>query len=344
MTASYKAHDLKFTFDAGTSRGVMKTRKTWYLIIAEGKQHGIGECAPLEGLSVDPINSMEDKLQWVCDNIDMGFPKLYDALEDYPSIRTGLEMAFISLRGKHPFDLFVNPFSLGKAGIPINGLVWMNNAEHMEKQMAKKIAEGFKCVKMKIGAINIGEELAIIERIREKFEPWDLEIRLDANGAFTRDNVFDIIDELSDLEIHSIEQPVHDRKLLAELCAESPVPIALDESLIGINSKDEKEALINEILPDYIVIKPSLVGGFRSSEDWIELAEANGIGWWVTSALESNVGLNAIAQWLGNYPLRIYQGLGTGGLYSNNIDGPLTIKKGKLHSKRTKEWGSLDAL
>ncbi len=322
----------------------MKTRQTWFLIVNDGKQQGIGECAPLEGLSIDPINEIEHKLQWVCDNIDLGFPKLYDSLEDFPSIRTALEMAFISLRGKSAFDLFVNPFSQGKAGIPINGLVWMNNAEHMEKQMANKIAEGFKCVKMKIGAINIADELAIIEKIREKYEPWDLEIRLDANGAFTRDNVFDIIDELSELEIHSIEQPVYDRKLLAELCAESAVPIALDESLIGIKSKDEKEALINDILPDYIVIKPSLVGGFRSSEDWIELAEANGIGWWVTSALESNIGLNAIAQWLGNYPLRIHQGLGTGSLYSNNIEAPLKIKKGKLHYMRTKEWGDVEQL
>lgn len=341
MTASFKAHTLSFTFDAGTSRGVMKTRKTWFISIQDGGLLGIGECAPLEGLSIDNLEQFDEKLQWICDNIKMGFPKLYDQLEEFPSLRAGLEMAFISLRGKHPYDLFVNPFSQGKAGIPINGLVWMNNADHMEKQMAKKIKEGFKCIKMKIGAINIADELAIIERIREKYEPWDLEIRLDANGAFNRDNVFDIIDELSDLEIHSIEQPVHDRKLLAELCAESPIPIALDESLIGLHSKGDKEALINDILPDYIVIKPTLVGGFRAAEDWIDLAEANGIGWWVTSALESNVGLNAISQWLGNYPLRIYQGLGTGSLYSNNINSPLTIKKGKLHLQRTKDWGSI---
>lgn len=341
MNASFSSHILEFNFKAGTSRGVMTERKTWYLQLQEGKQTGIGECAPLAGLSRDNLDEIEGKLQWVCDNIDLGFAKLYDDLADFPAVRMALETAFISLRGSTPHTLFVNPFSKGKAGIPINGLVWMSDAKEMEKQMAKKIKEGYKCVKMKIGAIDIGEEIAIIERIRETYEPWDLEIRLDANGAFDRSNIFDVIDELSDLEIHSIEQPVNDRQLLKELCAESPVPIALDESLIGINGKEEKEALINDILPDYIVIKPTLVGGFRAAEDWIELAEKNGIGWWVTSALESNIGLNAIAQWLGNYPLRIYQGLGTGKLYNNNIESPLNIRKGKLYYRPTDQWGSI---
>ena len=342
MTAHFSKHVLDFTFNAGTSRGVMKQRPTWFLTITDGKKTGIGECAPIEGLSIDLLDTFDAKLQWVCDNIDLGFAVLYDALEAYPSIRTGLEMAFISLKGDHPHSLFLNPFSKGKAGIPINGLIWMDSADKMEAQIQKNIKAGYKCVKMKVGAINTAEEIAIIERIREKYEPWEMEIRLDANGAFSEDNVWDILDELVQLEIHSIEQPVKDKALLQKLCAESPVPIALDESLIGIHSMEDKEALIEEMLPDYIVIKPSLVGGFRAAEDWISLAEKNGIGWWVTSALESNVGLNAIAQWLGNYPLRIHQGLGTGQLYKNNIESPLQIKKGKLFYSRTKAWGEVN--
>jgi O-succinylbenzoate synthase len=342
MSARFVARNLIFSFPAGTSRGIMKERPTWYLILEENGQTGIGECAPLFGLSIEKEEGYEDKLRWTCENISMGFSALYDELENYPSLRMGLETAFISLRKESPYELFANPFSQGKGGIPINGLIWMNTADHMQKQVEQKIKEGFKCIKIKIGAIEWEKELTLIDKLRDRFEPWEMEIRVDANGAFDRKNVFDVLEDLTELEIHSIEQPTFDRDLLQEICAESAVPIALDESLIGLHSIEEKQALINDIMPDYLILKPSLLGGFRACEDWISLAEKNGIGWWVTSALESNVGLNAIAQWIGNYPLRVHQGLGTGGLFTNNIHSPLQVKDAKLWYGKNDAWEIID--
>jgi len=341
MTASFSAKILQFSFPAGTSRGVMQERPTWYLHLSESNKTGIGECAPLFGLSYEKEEGYTDKLQWVCDNIDLGFSKIYEALEEYPSIRMGLETAILSLRSDNQFTLFNNPFSNSKGGIPINGLIWMGTPKEMQKQVEEKIKQGFKCIKFKIGALDFDKEYAILDALRDKFEPWEMEIRVDANGAFTKDNIHDVLEELSELEIHSIEQPTHDIDLLAEICAESPVPIALDESLIGLHSLEQKTALIEKLMPDYIVIKPSLVGGLRASEDWINLAEKNGIGWWVTSALESNIGLNAIAQWLGNYPLRLHQGLGTGGLFTNNVNSPLKIEKAKIWYKAGLNWDNI---
>jgi L-alanine-DL-glutamate epimerase-like enolase superfamily enzyme len=258
----------------------------------------------------------------------------------FPSIQFGVEMAFRSLESQDPFELFPSDFTAGKQSININGLVWMGDQGYMKEQIEQKLADGFNCIKLKIGAIDFDKELDLLAFIRSHFDAQKIEIRVDANGAFEPSVALDKLNQLAQFELHSIEQPIakNNIEIMASLCQSTPLPIALDEELIGIFNTADKALLLEKIKPQYIILKPSFVGGFRGTQEWITLAEKNNINWWITSALESNIGLNAIAQWtyLLNNPMP--QGLGTGALYTNNFDCPLTVSKGQLWYDDAKKW------
>ena len=332
MKASYKKYILDFKRPSGTSRGVMTEKETWFLVLENNGKKGIGECGILRSLSADDRPDYEEKLNWVCENIDLGKDKLWESLLEFPSIQFGVEMAFQSLESENMFVLFPSQFTKGEKNIPINGLVWMGEPEFMKAQIEEKLAQGFDCIKLKIGAIDFNKELELLRFIRQNYDAKTIEIRVDANGGFTSEEALVKLNQLSEFELHSIEQPIQKKQTdsMSELCKTTPFPIALDEELIGVFNYAEKEELLQKIKPQYIILKPSLVGGFRGLSEWISLAEKYNIGWWITSALESNIGLNAIAQWtfLQNNPMP--QGLGTGGLYTNNFDCPLEVKNGKL--------------
>ena len=340
MKASYKKYILDFKRPSGTSRGVLVQKETWFLILSENGKYGIGECGILRGLSIDDVPEYEDKLKWTCENITLGKDALWKALLEFPSIQFGVEQAFLSFESKNPFELFISDFIEKGIPIAINGLVWMGDETFMLEQIQQKLEKGFQCIKMKIGAIDFDTEISILKSIRKKYTKDQIEIRVDANGAFTISEALDKLDILSDLEIHSIEQPIRQGNILEmkELCNKSPLDIAMDEELIGVFDVTEKEKLLQTIQPQYIILKPSLVGGYKGSEEWIQLAEKMNIGWWVTSALESNIGLNAIAQWAFTLKNPMPQGLGTGSLYANNFESPLTVKKGNLYYRRNKNW------
>jgi o-succinylbenzoate synthase len=340
MKATCKRHLLQFKTPGGTSRGVLHQKETWYMILQEGDRFGIGECGLFRGLSADDVPDYEKQLQWVCGNIELGLENLLTRMHAFPSIQFGLEQAFRSLAAEHPFLLYPSAFTNEGKPIAINGLVWMGDKEYMASQIEKKIAEGFRCLKLKIGALDFTTELLLLKAIRERFSEEVLEIRVDANGAFIADDVFYKLDELASLSIHSIEQPVKpgQRALMTEVCQRSPIPVALDEELIGIFDETKKAQMLQMIQPQYIILKPSLVGGYQGSMEWITLANKMGIGWWVTSALESNIGLNAIAQWTFTLQNSLPQGLGTGGLFTNNIDSPLEVKEGNLLYNNKLQW------
>lgn len=340
MNAYYINHELIFIKPSGTSRGILNTKETWFLIINEGEKTGIGECGILRRLSIDDRPDYEDKLKWVCENIQLGEEKLYEALLEFPSIQMGVETAFLSLNAKTPFELFSSDFTNGKASIPINGLVWMGDKEFMNKQIKEKIATGFDCIKMKIGAIDFETEIEILKSVRKEFSAQEIELRVDANGAFATDEALEKLKRLSELEIHSIEQPIKagNWEEMARLCEKTPLPIALDEELIGVFELERKKNLLQTIKPQYIILKPSLIGGFHGSDTWIELAENQNCGWWITSALESNVGLNAIAQYTFTKNSKLPQGLGTGSLFTNNIESPLEVRDGHLSYNLNREW------
>lgn len=326
-------HTLKFKFDAGTSRGVLRTKDSWFIKLSDGDKHGIGECGVLEGLSMEDIEYIDLNIK---DNLNVyisekhGFR--FDSLTDLPSIRFGLEMAERDFQRNGNGILFDNAFTRGEKGIPINGLVWMGAYEFMYEQIKAKIKDGFTCIKLKIGAIDFEKEIDLLKYIRSQFSAEDIEIRVDANGAFPHDTALDKLKILSSYDLHSIEQPIKQGQWeeMARLCEVTPLPVALDEELIGINVWDEKSRLLDAIDPQYIILKPSLVGGWKASEEWMNLADKREIGYWVTSALESNIGLNAIAQWTREIGLDMPQGLGTGQLYQNNFEGPLYIENGEL--------------
>jgi o-succinylbenzoate synthase len=332
MRATYKKYILNFKRPSGTSRGVMTEKETWFIKIEQDGKLGIGECGILRGLSIDDRPDYEEKLKWVCDNIHLGEDKLWEEMIEFPSIQFGLETAFLSLKSDNTYLLFPSEFTSGSANIPINGLVWMGSEGYMKDQIEEKIEQGFSCIKLKIGAIDFEQELSLLQFIRANFIPGKIEIRVDANGAFSDDGALGKLKQLSLYELHSIEQPIKAGHLesMSQLCKSTPLPIALDEELIGIFTYEDKEALLAKIQPQFIILKPSLVGGFRGCTEWIALAEKQAIGWWVTSALESNIGLNAIAQWTFTRNNPMPQGLGTGGLYTNNFDCPLEVKNGQL--------------
>ena len=340
MKASWKKHTLIFKTPGGTSRGVLKEKDTYFLTIEHDGIRGIGECGLLRGLSVDDRPDYEQKLDWVCKHIEQGLDSLYAALMDWPSIQFGLEQAFKMLETQGSFNLFDSPFARGERGIPINGLIWMGAADNMQQQIEQKLDEGFTCIKLKIGAIDWQEEYSLLKKLRSRFDALDLEIRVDANGAFDFYTAEKVLDQLAELEIHSIEQPIKAGQWeeMAALVEDSIMPIALDEELIGVHDPAKRKKLISTIAPDYLILKPSFVGGWRGADNWIELAIDYGIDWWATSALESNVGLNAIAQWVANKRFRLPQGLGTGGLFTNNIDSPLQVKDAALWVDPKGKW------
>ena len=318
----------------------MNEKETWFIILEKDGKKGIGECGILRGLSIDDRPDYEAKLQWACANIHLGENHLWEALIEFPSIQFGVEMAFQSLASETPFLLFPSEFTNGKKSILINGLVWMGEEAFMKQQIEEKLADGFRCVKLKIGAIDFDKELQLLGYIRQYFTPEQIEIRVDANGAFDTTLALDKITQLSGFKLHSIEQPIQKNNTdsMAELCKISPIPIALDEELIGLFSLEEKEALLIKIKPQYIILKPSFIGGFRGTREWVLLAEKYKIGWWITSALESNIGLNSIAQWMFLQHNLMPQGLGTGALYTNNFDCPLVVSDGQLWYNKDVDW------
>jgi len=340
LKASYQKYILDFKQPSGTSRGVMTHKETWFIVIENDHKKGIGECGILRGLSCDDRPDYEEKLAWTCANIHLGVESLWEALIEFPSIQFGVEMAFQSLASENPFLLFPSAFTNGQKSIPINGLIWMGTEAFMKQQIEVKLAEGFHCLKLKIGAIDFEEEMKLLAFIRQNFTPEQVEIRVDANGAFNITDALIKLNQLSGFELHSIEQPIQKNNTdsMSELCKNSPIPIALDEELIGVFSLQEKEQLLVKIKPQYVILKPSFVGGFRGANEWIMLAEKYHIKWWITSALESNVGLNAIAQWTFLKQNSMPQGLGTGGLYTNNFECPLEVSNGLLSFNRDKEF------
>ena len=333
MKATFQKYTLQFKRPAGTSRGVLTEKPTWLLTIEHNGRRGIGECSPLPGLSIDDISDYErSKLLWTCAHISLGKKALWEQLKSYPSIQFGVEQAFLSLEAEQEGVLFPSPFTEGQVPIPINGLIWMGDKHYMQQQIREKLSQGFHCIKMKIGAIDFETEYALLKGIRQQYAPSDIELRVDANGAFSPLEALEKLKRLSDLEIHSIEQPIRagQYEQMARLCEASPLPIALDEELIGVACPERKKEILQWIRPAYIILKPSLIGGYRGSEEWIDLAEKQGIGWWVTSALEGNVGLSAIAQWTYTLKNPLPQGLGTGSLYTNNFPSSLEVKNGGL--------------
>lgn len=342
MKASFKKHTLIFNNPAGTSRGVMLDREVWYLFVEnnEGSKTGIGEIAPLKNLSCDAIPELEDKIAAVCHDINNYKYWVETGLEDFPSIRFGLETAIADLHAGQDKIIFPSEFTDGNAGISINGLIWMGDANFMRRQIAEKIKEGFGCIKLKIGANDFETELSVIREMRNELPADKLEIRVDANGAFSPDEAPEKLAKLAELNIHSIEQPLKQGQFeaMADLCSLAILPIALDEELIGVNRREEKIKLLVATLPDYIILKPSLHGGIAGCTEWIEIANSLNIGWWITSALESNIGLNAIAQWTARLNNPLPQGLGTGQLFTNNIPSPLEIRNGNLFYNPEKSW------
>lgn len=340
MTATYKKYILQFKQPSGTSRGVLTQKESWFIILNDNNKRGIGECSILRGLSIDDRPDFEDKLHWVCQNIHFGLNNLLVELDEFPAIQFGLEMAFLSLESKDEFVLFSSEFTNGEASIPINGLIWMGDKSFMKQQIKDKIKAGFSCLKLKIGAIDFKTEIELLRSIRKEFSVKDIELRVDANGAFSSTEALEKLKILSEFDLHSIEQPIKQGQFqdIATLCKETPLPIALDEELIGVSSVTKKEELLQTINPQYIILKPSLIGGFKKSNEWIKIAEALNIKWWITSALESNVGLNAIAQWTYILNNKMPQGLGTGSLFTNNFVSPLHVENGTLRYEPKQHW------
>ncbi len=346
-------HTLKFRFEAGTSRGVYTEKDTFFLKIYDSENpsiFGLGEAAPLKGLSIDDFPNYQDILQGACDtfngldlevfewNINIILAQLID--DRLPSIKFGFETALLDYMNGGKRVIFDNNFVKSEKAININGLVWMGSKAFMMEQVEEKISAGFDTIKMKIGAINFDEELSILASIRERFSPEKITLRVDANGAFSPEEASEKLSQLAHYQIHSIEQPIKQKQAdaMVALCQSSPIPIALDEELIGITDYVQKMQMLKKIKPQFIILKPTLLGGLQHCREWIEIASRLQIGWWLTSALESNIGLNAIAQFAAEYKNTLPQGLGTGSLYHNNIESPLNVNAGKLHYEALQAW------
>lgn len=351
LQATYQKYTLRFKFEAGTSRGVLTERDTYFIKIFDDKQpacFGLGEASPLKGLSLDDLPDFEDRLQKVCRQFSAS-PDLPDdavLLEEWignalPAIQFGFETALTDWRNGGQRMLFPGPFTRGEKAIPINGLVWMGDETFMRSQLEEKLAQGYTCLKMKISNLHFDTECKLLASVRQHFPADQITLRVDANGAFSAAEAMEKLKQLAQFELHSIEQPIKpgQPEQMARLCGQSPVPVALDEELIGVSDFRAKKALLQSVQPPYIILKPTLLGGFRHCREWIELANQLGIGWWITSALESNVGLNAISQFTASLQPVLPQGLGTGQLYHNNIASPLEIKKGFLSYNSLQAWG-----
>lgn len=336
---------LHFIQPAGTSRGVYTTRQSYYVTLSDDNVPGIvgiGECATLPDLSCDamPPKEYERILKGFCDDLCQSGKIDKEAMRPYPSMLFGLETAKRQLDNGGGIDLFNTPFGRGEEGITINGLIWMGTFDEMFQRLEAKLKAGFHCVKLKIGAIDFEKELRLIQHIRQHFSRKEVELRVDANGGFTPDNAMQRLEALAKYDIHSIEQPIrqHQWMEMARLCKNTPLPIALDEELIGVNDLTEKNQLLDTIQPQYIILKLSLHGGISGTREWIKLAKERGIGSWITSALESNIGLNAIAQLTADIygpHITMAQGLGTGQLFSDNIPMPLEIRGEQLWVNNT---------
>lgn len=353
LKTSFQPYTLDFKFDAGTSRGVLKEKETYFIKVWDTKNQnifGLGECGPLRKLSIDDrpdlaehlsqsltalagyeLPANEEEVYAIADDL---------AGKDFPSIRFGLETALLDLMNGGKRVIFANEFALESMKIPINGLIWMGHMESMLLQITDKVAAGFDCIKMKIGSMDFEKECDILDYVRRKYYQKDLMIRVDANGAFKVDEALSKLHTLSKYKIHSIEQPIKagQPEAMKALCEQSPVGIALDEELIGVYDRREKEELLKQINPQYIILKPTLVGGVKSCREWVEIANSMNIGWWLTSALESNIGLNAICQLAVHLKSNSYQGLGTGQLYHNNIPSPLVVEGGHIYYNADAEW------
>ena len=332
MRLAFAPYNLNFKEPAGTSRGVLTQKLTYLIKIWEDsnpEKFGIGEAALFKGLSAEDNASYELKLVETLANVALGIPT---DLSEYSSIQFGLEQAIYDFSNGCKGIYFPSDFTKGEKAITINGLIWMGNFDKMICRIDEKLKAGFHCIKLKIGAIDFAKEIEMIKHIRYHYNASALEIRVDANGGFSPDNVISALDILSKYDIHSIEQPIKQGHwdLMQFLCQISPIPIALDEELIGINSTKQKQELLNTIKPKYIILKPALCGGFSGAEEWIKLAQERNIGWWATSALESNIGLNAISQWVATLNANMPQGLGTGGLFTNNFQSPIYLENEQI--------------
>ncbi len=347
VNISYKKHILDFNFEAGTSRGVLQNHTVYYVKIENStdKNHfGLGEAAPLKDLSIDYVPNFELILDKICNDFskieNFGFAHIYKLIPNsLPSLKFAFETALLDYKYGGTRKIFSNDFSEKNSPIAINGLIWMGAKELMLKRIEEKIAEGYTTLKLKIGAIEFKDELNLLETIRSNFSADKLTIRLDANGAFTPAEAHQKMEVLSKYEIHSIEQPIAagQKNAMKNLIEKNTIPIALDEELIGVFGA-EKFKLLAWLKPQFIVLKPTLLGGFEATKEWIQYADNHSIKWWITSALESNIGLNAIAQFTGEFNTTLPQGLGTGQLYKNNIESPLEIKNGQLFYNQNLNW------
>lgn len=341
MIASYSIHDLQFKKPAKTSRNTLSAKRVYLLELRDKDGRvGYGEISPFPGLSLDDRPDFVQKLDETLALLNGRAPEEELDLEKWPSIRFGIEMARLDLQNGGKRIFFKGPFSEGKQSISINGLIWMDSADGMLRQVEEKIAQGFRCIKMKIGALDFDEECRMLEAVRKKYSAFQIELRVDANGAFPKDDALTLLKDLHRFELHSIEQPIAQGNWedMARLCARSPLSIALDEELLGIDPNGAGLNLLRMIKPAYLIIKPGLLGGFTISSDWIRLAEKENRAWWITSALESNLGLAAIAQFAANWNNPLPQGLGTGQLYTANFPSPLRIHSGKLDQGGHDNW------
>lgn len=338
MKVSLKKRYFQFKRPSGTSRGILTEKTSWFIVLEEASKTGIGECSLLPGLSPDDRPEFESTLKLVAQALSKG-ESLPD-LTTWPAIAMGVETALRSLNCSDAYTLFPSDFTSGITTLPINGLVWMGDFDFMKTQIDSLLEAGYDCIKLKIGALNFQQELELLQYIRNRYDAKTIQIRVDANGAFSSQQALNKLNQLSDFELHSIEQPIAPGQweTMAELCQKSPLPIALDEELIGVYSAKDKQEMLSTVKPHYLILKPSLLGGFSAAEEWITCAESQQIGWWVTSALESNLGLNALAQWTYSLGVNMPQGLGTGSLYVDNIQGPLYIDKGCLGLSKSIPW------
>lgn len=328
MRLAYYPYMLKFREPAGTSRGILIEKPTYLLKVFDEKNpevFGLGEASVFPGLSLEADGRYEYKIVELLANIALG--KETDLLR-YPSLQFGLEQALLDFASGGKGLYFPSDFSQGQKGILINGLIWMGSIDEMRSRVQQKIDAGFHCIKLKIGALDWNNELELLQAIRRDHSAENLQIRLDANGGFPESEALKRLEALAPLDIHSIEQPVKpgNPDLMATLCRHSPIPIALDESLIGMYTSGAKQMLLDYIMPSYIILKPTLCGGFSGAREWIDFANQRNVGWWITSALESNIGLNALAQWTATLNTSMPQGLGTGQLFTNNLPSPLFIE------------------
>lgn len=328
---------LDFKRPSGTSRGVLTQKYSWLIHLWDlenPKVIGVGECSIIKTLSPDWHEDYENDLNHLIESQELLSNFNHPWFKDKPSIKFGLETALLDLKNGGKKILFESEFTEGKKGIKINGLIWMGKKSFMLEQIEDKLNHGFDCIKLKIGAIDFDSELELLDFIRSKFSSDIIEIRVDANGAFLPSVASEKLKRLSSFDIHSIEQPIKQGQFseMYKLCLENNLDIALDEELIGVK-KEDRDDLLDAIKPQYIILKPSLIGGFGECNDWIERCEERNIKWWITSALESNIGLNAIAQWTFVLGSSLPQGLGTGQLYVNNIISPLQIEEGFLYHR-----------